>query len=155
MKVTIESVVTLKEITDDSVLDVCDLKVNESQETFVAPNAVSIAQAYFEQSAWFRAIYADDTPVGFVMLSLDYENADYYLWRFMLDARYQRFGFGRRALALVETFVKSLPDASKISTSVSTDNHGPKAFYESLGYVATGEFEEEEAVLEKTLVKTS
>jgi hypothetical protein len=29
---------------------------------------VSIAQVHFRPEAWFRAICADDTPVGFVML---------------------------------------------------------------------------------------
>ena len=33
--------------------------------------AFSIAEAHFSPLAWFRAVYAGDTPVGFVMLSDD------------------------------------------------------------------------------------
>jgi hypothetical protein len=61
---------SLREVTLDNLRDVLRLTVAAHQEQFVASNAVSIAQAYFyRDSAWFRAIYADDTPVGFVMLA--------------------------------------------------------------------------------------
>jgi diamine N-acetyltransferase len=72
---------------------------------------VSIAQAYFRPKAWFRAIYADETPVGFVMLYDSHLGAqlpqrDYYeVWLFMIDARYQSKGFGRRAMELVIAYV--------------------------------------------------
>lgn len=32
-------------------------------------NAYLVAEAYFHDYACFRAIYADETPVGFVMIS--------------------------------------------------------------------------------------
>ena len=51
--------------------DVLKLKVTEAQNQFVAPNTVSIAQAHFyPEKAWFRAIYADETAVGFLMISI-------------------------------------------------------------------------------------
>ena len=53
---------------------ILDLNVGENQTEFVTPNSVSIAQAHFEpEHAWFRAIYADETPVGFVMMYGDPE----------------------------------------------------------------------------------
>ena len=61
--------VSLREVTKDTLQSILDLKVSPDQEQFVATNAKSIAQAHFYESAWFRAIYADDVPVGFVMLS--------------------------------------------------------------------------------------
>ena len=63
--ITRDSTVSLREVTADTVRMICRLDVSEEQKHFVAPNAVSIAQAYFEPKAWFRAIYADETPVGF------------------------------------------------------------------------------------------
>ena len=83
--------VTLREVTRDTVREICNLRVGPEQQGFVAPNAISIAQAYFDRErAWFRAVFADETPVGFVMLSDDPKKPEYYLWRFMIDARYQR-----------------------------------------------------------------
>ena len=59
--------VTLKEVTRETLRAVCKLDAGDGA-TQVAPNAVSIAEASFYDEAWFRAIYEDDTPVGFVML---------------------------------------------------------------------------------------
>ena len=47
--------VTLREINADTVRAICALRVAPAQECLVAPNAVSIAQAYFEPAAWFGA----------------------------------------------------------------------------------------------------
>jgi diamine N-acetyltransferase len=53
--------VTLREITHETLGAILKLKVAPSQESFVASNAVSIAQAHFQpETAWFRGIYAGD-----------------------------------------------------------------------------------------------
>ncbi|MDH4158275.1 MAG: GNAT family N-acetyltransferase, partial [candidate division Zixibacteria bacterium] len=101
--------ITLREITADTVNSILELRVAENQKSFVRPNAVSISQAYFNKAAWFRAIYDDDIPVGFVMLWIDTEKPEYWLWRFMIDHRYQKNGFGYLALQLVIKYVRSLP----------------------------------------------
>ena len=140
--------VTLREITSETVRAVCDLTVAPQQAMFVAPNAVSIAQAYFERdTAWFRAVYADDTPVGFVMLEDDPVNREYMLWRFMIDARYQGLGFGRRALELVIAYVKTRPDAKTLFTSCVPGAGSPCPFYEKMGFAYTGEEDEGELIM--------
>ena len=62
-----DDVVTLREITSETVRRVTDLEVAPEQRGFVAPNAVSIAEAHFAPGHWMRAIYADGQPVGFVL----------------------------------------------------------------------------------------
>jgi hypothetical protein len=94
--------ISLREIDASSCRAICKLDVADRQRGFVAPNAVSIAEAYFEKQAWFRGIYADDTPVGFAMLSVDEVEAEYYLWRFMLDHRYQGERVRARRIAAVD-----------------------------------------------------
>lgn len=130
--------VSLREITIETVRDVCDLAVAPEQTAFVTANAFSIAQAYFVPEAWFRAIYAGDTPVGFVMLHDDAASQEYHLWRFMIDARFQRHGYGRAALELVLAYVKARPGATYLSTSCVPGAGGPRPFYEKLGFVDTG-----------------
>ena len=139
--------ITLREVTAETVRAICNLSVHEDQKQFVAPNAVSIAQAYFSKEAWFRAVYADDTPVGFVMLADDPAKPEYYLWRFMIDARYQRQRYGRRAMELVIEHVRRRPGAVELLTSVVQADGGPQGFYESLGFQLTGEYEDGEAVM--------
>lgn len=143
-----ESVVSLREVTQETVRAICALQVAPAQEQFVAPNALSIAQAYFEpEAAWFRAIYADETPVGFVMLNDDPANEAYYLWRFMIDARFQGYGYGRRALALLIEHVKTRPGAKALFTSCVPGEGSPCPFYEKLGFIYTGEIDDGELVM--------
>lgn len=89
--------VELREITSETVRPICELEVAVNQRSFVAPNAVSIAEAHFTPGHWMRAIYADGQPVGFV-LTLDEPSEGYFLWRFMIAEGHQRRGVGRRAL---------------------------------------------------------
>ncbi len=66
-----DATVSLREVTKDTVRTIIRLKVAPAQEHFVASNAFSIAEAHFSDIAWFRAIYAGETPVGFIMLADD------------------------------------------------------------------------------------
>lgn len=142
-----DSTIHLREVTRDSVRAICNLKVAAHQEGFVAPNAVSIAQAHFDPRAWFRAIYADETPVGFVMISDDPEQQEYGLWRFMIDQRYQQLGFGRRALELIFAYVRTRPGAKEFFTSVVPGDGMAGPFYEKLGFAYTGQEDEGELVM--------
>ena len=140
--------ISLREITKDTLRPILDLNVREDQSQFVAPNSVSIAQAYFEPDhAWFRGIYADETAVGFVMMYDDLEKPDYYLWRYMIDACYQGFGFGKRAIDLLIAHVRTRPNATQLLVSCVPGEGSPGPFYEHLGFEYTGEVEHGEKVL--------
>ncbi len=146
--VTRNSVVSLREITRENLKAVLQLKVAPNQEHLVADNATSIAQAHFyPEIAWFRAIYADETPVGFLLLSDNTAKPHYYLWRLMIDARYQKFGFGKKAMELLFAYVRSRPNASELYVSCVPGEGSPQGFYEKLGFAATGEMEDDEVVL--------
>lgn len=138
--------VELREVTADTVREICRLTVAPGQEGFVAPNAVSIAEAYFEPNAWFRAIYADDAPVGFIMLEDDAANGEYSLWRLMIADGFQGRGYGRRAVGLLIEYVKTRPGASALMTSWVPGDGSPEPFYLKLGFVPTGEVDDGEIV---------
>ncbi len=145
--VTTESKVSLREITEKTVRTICDLKVDDSQQKFVAPNAVSIAEAYFSDKAWFRAIYADESPVGFLMFEKDTEKSEYFLWRMMVDDRYQRMGFGYKAMILLIDYVKTLPRATELLTCCVPGDGSPEDFYRKLGFERTGQMDGIEVVM--------
>ena len=143
------SKVSLREVTRETFWQVIKLGVAEDQKKFVAPNAVSIAEAYFSpDEAWFRAIYADETPVGFLMLADNPAEAEYFLWRLMVDSKYQGMGFGRHAIGLLVEHVKTRPNATKLLTSCVPGEGSPFEFYKSLGFDPTGEVDDGEDVLE-------
>lgn len=140
--------IALREITKENLSDILKLKVANYQEKFVASNAVSIAQAHFSpEIAWFRAIYADEVPVGFLMLDDEPNNASYYLWRLMIDERFQKHGFGKRALELLIEHVKTRPGGTALLTSCVPGDGSPCKFYEKLGFTYTGDVEDSELVM--------
>ena len=145
--ITRASVVSLREISGDTVRMICRLDVSDEQKHFVAPNAVPIAEAYFEPKAWFRAIYADETPVGFVMLYDDPDEPNYFLWRYMIDARYQKLGFGKRAMDFLIDHVRTRPGARELKLSCHPGEDGPEPFYRKYGFTLTGEWLGNEAVM--------
>ena len=148
VSLTRSSPVSLREVTKETLWDICKLSVTEEQNKFVSNNTYSIAEAHFNQPrAWFRGIYADDTPIGFLMLDDQPDKPEYYLWRFMIDARFQGMGYGRQALNLLIAHVKTRPNATELFTSVVQAEGGPQPFYEKLGFEPTGEYEDGEAVL--------
>jgi diamine N-acetyltransferase len=143
--------VTLREVTGETVRAICALAVAPAQEGFVAANAVSIAEAYFEPKAWFRAIYADDAPVGFVMLYDDPDTPEYFLWRLMIDGHHQGCGYGRRALDLLVDYVRTRPGASELRSSYVPGDGGPGEFYRRYGFEETGELNHGQRVIRLAL----
>jgi diamine N-acetyltransferase len=143
----IQSKVTLRKITKDNVRSICELAVKKEQSTYVVPNAIAIAEACFSNEDWYRAIYADEIPVGLAVLKVQPDNARYLLWRFMIDARYQKSDFGRRAMELLIDHVKTKPNAVEFLTSVVPGDHCPQGFYEKLGFHLTGEWDDGEAIM--------
>jgi diamine N-acetyltransferase len=149
--------VTLREITAETVRAVTKLSVTEYQNRFVAPNAVSLAQALFAPEAWYRAIYLGEEPVGFVMLEdeslLDPmpENPAVGVWRFMVDAKHQRKGVGRAAMLLIIEHVRRKGLFKKLAISYIPEEGGPESLYLSLGFRPTGEMDEDEVVMELAL----
>tara|TARA_B100000003_G_scaffold17431_1_gene14126 strand:+ start:335 stop:757 length:423 start_codon:yes stop_codon:yes gene_type:complete len=122
---------------------IIDLNVKEDQKDYVASNSVSIAQGHYSKSAWFKGIFYDDRPVGFVMLDLIEEENKCFLWRFMIDREYQGKGFGKIALTQVIDFVRSLNLYTYIATSYVPAENGAGGFYKNFGFIESEEITKE------------
>jgi diamine N-acetyltransferase len=146
-----DAVVTLREVTAETFTDVIDLSVSEAQKRFVAPNVYSLAQAYVNPEAWVRAIYAGEMPVGFLMLADEPEEPEYFLWRFMIDERYQGRGYGRQAIELLVDHVRARPGATELLVSFEQGEGGPEPFYRRLSFEPTGEIVDGEMVAKLVL----
>jgi diamine N-acetyltransferase len=140
--------VALRTIDWDNLHAALALDVDPAQQQFVASNAVSLAEAHFNPGAWFRAVYAGDVLVGFVMLfdptipgaiaSDPVEPTDMVLWRLMIDRRYQRQRLGRRTLDAVKEHIVGLNRFRRLLTSYVPGPGGPKDFYLAYGFAETG-----------------
>jgi diamine N-acetyltransferase len=148
--------VTLRSITPGNRSAMEDLRVRPEQENFVDGVRPSLAEAAAKPGAmpWYRGIYAGEVPVGFVMLAdgVPPGNEDipwrYYLWRFLIDARYQGRGYGRAALDELVAYLRDKPDAELLVTSVVPGDGSPLDFYLKYGFRATGQMFDREQVLE-------
>ncbi|MGE5249416.1 MAG: GNAT family N-acetyltransferase [Bacteroidota bacterium] len=141
--------VTLRQITEESVLQVCQLSdtLPPLQQKMVAPNALSIAQAHYNKCLWPVAIYAGETPVGFMMLYDNPQEPKYFIWRLMVAAPFQKMGYGERAVQLLAEYVRTRPRAKELLVSCVEGEGSPEGFYEKLGFRRTGERLDEEVVL--------
>lgn len=88
------------------------------------------------------AIYADEQPVGFVMLTYKITGYDlptiaddgYCILRLMIDKHYQNRGYGREAMTKILEFVRSFPagPAKYCWIPYNTDNIPAKNFMKAL-----------------------
>lgn len=160
-ELTPDAVVSLREITAETLFPVIKLSdtLSETQRRMVAPNAVSIAEAHFSPHAWFRAIYADETPVGFLMLYIgpedDTKPADdqpvfHFIWRLMVGAPFQGKGYGRRALELLMDNLRG-EGVTHLAVSCHPGDDGPEGFYRRLGFERDGKWYDDEVGMSRGL----
>ena len=151
--------VTLREITEDNRQSVLALRCTPAQERFVTSVAGSLAEAaeYSNADPWFRAVYADERPVGFVMLSWDTEPqppeiiGPWFLWKLLIDHRHQGKGYGREVVEQVVELVRG-QGATELLTSHVPGEGGPAGFYARLGFVPTGDLDSDgEIILSRVL----
>ena len=140
------SVVSLREIDDGNRDEIVALRVTPTQARFVSSVAESLLEAAEtpEGKPWYRAVYADDLPVGFVMLSWNVTPeppriiGPWFLWRLLIDVEHQGRGYGRDAVRLVADVVRD-NGATELLTSYGRGEGGPEQFYRRVGFKPTGE----------------
>jgi len=153
--------VALRPITAGNRQAMDDLRVLPEQENFVDGVRRSLAEAAVKPDArpWYRGIYVGSVPVGFVMLAdgVPPGNEDipwrYYLWRFLIDARFQGRGYGRAALDQVVAYLRTKPNADLLVTSVVPGDGSPLGFYVRYGFRATGQMFDREQVLQLPVMR--
>lgn len=151
--------VELREVDMLNLRDVLALSVTSAQSEFVASVQDSLAEAEVTPDAmpWYRAVYADDTVVGFVMLSDNIPPGNpelvgpYYLWRLLIDTDHQGRGFGTRVLDLSAEYVRTRPKGRELLTSVVEEPGSPMPFYLKYGFEKTDRYAEDERILRLAL----
>jgi diamine N-acetyltransferase len=147
-----ESHVSLRPITDANRQAVEALRVAPAQQRFVSGVVESLRQAAEHPGAhaiaW--AIYAGETPVGFVMIADEVDGPDYipqFLWKLLIDERHQGKGYGTATLDLVVEYFRARPGVDEVRTSAGQGEGSPIPFYERYGFVRTGELHDDEVML--------
>jgi histidinol dehydrogenase len=148
----------VRPVRSEDVIPLVKLSVAEDQAKFVAPNAVSLAQAAYKPPGRPLGLYASGEPVGFLLLwdarRDPEEPADQlHIWRLMVDARQQRKGYGEAAVRWV------IEEARRIGVASVGLSHVPDnpvgVFYERLGFIYTGKINEGEREMMLQLKETA
>jgi diamine N-acetyltransferase len=145
-------VVSLRPLSESNRDAVEALRVSPSQEQFVSSVAESLLEAaeHPDAHALYWAVYADDTPVGFVMIADEVGGPEYiphYLWKLLIDERYQRQGFGTATLDRIVEYFRERPGVEVLNTSAGQGDGSPLTFYERYGFERTGEVRDGEVLL--------
>lgn len=130
--------ITLREINEDNWRECIHLTVKEEQKRFVASNVNGLALAYAHKEMRPRAIYNDETMVGFIMYACDPDDGGYYINRLMIDEKFQGNGYGEQALRLLLSNLKE-QGVEAVDIIHKPDNHSAIRIYRSLGFQATDE----------------
>ena len=131
--------ITLQEIHMEQFWDVIDLSVRPEQAEFCTSNAVSIAQSKVQSECIPLAIYDGETPVGFLMYCVDRDDGEWWIYRLMVDARFQGGGCGTAALALVLERMRADATRSRVFLGVHRQAAAAVALYERAGFRFTGQ----------------
>ena len=148
--------ISLRPITDANRQEVEALRVSPAQEQFVSNVVESLHEAaeYPGAHAMYWAVYADETPVGFVMIADEVDSPDYtpqFLWKLLIDERHQGQGYGKATLDLIVEYFRGRPGVEAMTTSAVPGEGSPVTFYERYGFVRTGELHDGEVMLKLVL----
>lgn len=138
--------IALREIDRNNFFDVIKLGVTDQQKEFVATNLFSMAQAKAYPECICLAVYHDNVLVGFTMYCIDIDDNEYWIYRLMIDAKYQSKGYGKAAMEKLIDRIKKDREHHIIYISFEPDNTGAKYLYEKLGFKADGRVVDGEVV---------
>lgn len=72
------------------------------------------------------------------MYALDEDDGNYWIYRLMIDARFQGKGYGRAALIKIIEILSETPHCTCIMLGVDPANHLARRLYEGVGFRDTG-----------------
>ena len=148
------AVVQLRDIvTDDDFEAVFRLRRGPGQDRYLGLMISHFEDAIADAKAcpryWSVHDVEDGTLVGFVMISdgipAEVLAADddilgpYYLWRLLIDERFQGRGYGAATIDAVVAYLRTRPGADILWTSCAAGPGSPQPFYVRYGFVLTGE----------------
>jgi diamine N-acetyltransferase len=133
--------IKLKKGAADNWEEVVELELRDSQEDLVASNLYSVAEAQFDPDARPRAVYAEKRVIGFLMYDMQKTKGKAkktWIYRVMIDRKYQGKGYGRTALSKALEEIRAISGVKRISIRYMPKNPVAKPFCSSFGFVELG-----------------
>jgi len=141
-------VVRLERVNERTFGKVVDMKLSEEQNRYVAPNVVSLAQAWLSyEEARPYAVCDGDEVVGFIMLDWGEGERTVGIWRFMIATEHQNHGYGRAAMEAAIQMIRAEDKFDLIQLDYVEGNTVARQLYYSLGFRENGEVEDGEIIM--------
>ncbi|WP_449395945.1 GNAT family N-acetyltransferase [Devosia riboflavina] len=149
--------VNLKPITPDDHAAAIALAPYPEQQQFIATNADSLAEASQNSACRPMLIRGGNDAIGFAMAALDSDDGNQWIYRFMIDHRFQAMGLGTKALDLVISQIFKETGCARIMLGVRPTNFAAIRLYRRADFRPAGfEFDGEVAFcLDRPVLLTS
>ena len=137
--------ITLEPVTADNWRACAALTVRPDQQEFV--NAVTHYLCLCNYGDVWHPLAAvrDGEVVGFCMWGVD-DDRSRWIGGVVVDAGRQRTGIGRAIIRTLTDRLAAEPDCPNVALSYRPENVAARALYASLGFVETGEIDDDETV---------
>ncbi|NEU25648.1 GNAT family N-acetyltransferase [Paenibacillus polymyxa] len=133
------NIITLKAVDKRNWEECVELEPSLEQQRFMVSNLYSIAECQFLDGFVSKAIYNDDVLIGFTMFGKDPDDGNYWVYRFMIDERFQGQGHGYNAMLLVIDEIRKASDRTDIiMIGYKPDNELARKLYEKAGFREEG-----------------
>jgi diamine N-acetyltransferase len=138
--------IAFREVDEHTLRDVLAVTLTPEQEPYVGTVAEALDEAREvpEGKPWCRAVFDGELAVGFVMLSWNVPPnppeiiGPWYLWKLIVDHRYQGRGYGRAIIEKAAELVRA-EGAETLLTSYALGPDNPGPFYQHVGFRPTGD----------------
>jgi diamine N-acetyltransferase len=130
-------VIVLLPITVQNWETAASLEVDDHQRKFIRSNVWSIAESLYHPELRAMGIYRGGTMVGFLMYGSAAQDGRAWLFRIMIDKKYQGQGLGKEALQRV---IRRMRDEGYTEVNIGWDpaNEIAERLYLSQGFEPTG-----------------
>ncbi|ELA8470523.1 GNAT family N-acetyltransferase [Vibrio alginolyticus] len=139
--------VSFLKVNGNIINDIIDLSVGESQKHLIANNAEWLAEASFNDDSVSYGIYLDHKPAGLISLIdprlLDkfddhFQKEHLYVWRVMIDQRFQGKGLGNQAINFSKRYASIIGLQGVSLTTMDREEGNALSVYQKLGFTPTG-----------------
>lgn len=154
-------------VTADDRAAVMELRRAPGQERYLGSMESHLEDALEDARACPRmwSVHDGNQLVGFVMISdnipaetlaVDEDIVGpYFLWRLLVDERFQGRGYGAATIDAVVDYLRTRPNAEVLLTSCARGEGSPQPFYLHYGFELTGEVKWGEDLLRLDLPQPS
>ncbi|HEM5196520.1 TPA: GNAT family N-acetyltransferase [Streptococcus suis] len=127
-------------VNKDNFEAVLQVQLAPEDQRRVASVEYSLAQAWLYREDGHLLPYAvksGQKVVGFVLLSIQ-EDKSYYVWRLLIDKKYQNRGHGKEVIRQILVLAKEDTLCQKVTMNYVIGNHKMRYILEKLGFQSVG-----------------